>query len=192
MTNSIFRRYGIAIIGSIVILLVSHLQAAAQKSQVIQATAMGTSTQLGRVVNVDLRINEYSTIDERNALLQAFQEKGSEGLANALDKMKAKGRIAITGTLGFDVNFIRSIDMPDGTRMIRFVTDRPITFGEAWSSSRSMDYTLSMGEIIISKEKGKSTGKLFPVAKFTLDKEKELTIETFQNPWNLTNIMVRK
>lgn len=192
MTNTIFRRYGIAVIGSILILLFSHLQTAAQKSQVIQATAMGTSTQLGRVVNVDLRISEYSTIDERNALLQAFQEKGSEGLANALDKMKAKGRIAITGTLGFDVNFIRSIDMPDGTRMIRFVTDRPITFGEAWSSSRSMDYTLSMGEIIISKVKGKSTGKLFPVAKFTLDKEKELTIETFQNPWNLTNILVRK
>lgn len=192
MKNISFRRSVFALTGTIAILLFANLQTAAQKSEVIQATAMGTSTQLGRLVNIDLRINEYSTMDERNVLLQAFQDKGSEGLANALDKMKAKGRIAITGTLGFDVNFIRSIDLPDGSRMIRFVTDRPITFGEAWSSSRSMDYTLSMGEVIISKEKGKSTGKLFPVAKFTLDKEKELTIETFQNPWNLTNVMVRK
>jgi hypothetical protein len=153
---------------------------------------MGTSYQLGRVVSVDFRINEYSTMEERNALLQAFQDKGSEGLANALDKMKSKGRISITGTLGFDVNFIRSIDMPDGSRVIRFVTDRPIHFGEVWSSSRSMDYALSMGEIIISPVKGKTTGKLFPAAKFTLDKEKELTIETYQNPWNLTNIRVSK
>ena len=187
-----YKRLGVVAIAIAATMLMANLSTFAQKGSVIQATAMGTSTQMGRVVSVDLRINEYSTIEDRNVLLQVFQEKGSEGLANALDKMKAKGRIAITGTLGFDVNFLRSIDLPDGSRMIRFVTDRPITFGEAWSMSRSMDYTLSMGEIIISKEKGKSTGKLYPVARFTLDKDKELTIETYQNPWNLVNIQVRK
>jgi hypothetical protein len=186
------KRSGIAVFAIAAIVLVANLDARAQKAEFIQATAMGTSTQLGRMISVDIRISEYSTVDDRNALLQAFQEKGSEGLSNALDKMNAKGRIAITGTLGFDVNFIRSIDLPDGRRMIRFVTDRPITFGEAWSASRSMDYALSMGEIIIGNTKGESTGKLFPAAKFTLDKEKELTIETFQNPWNLTNVRMRK
>jgi hypothetical protein len=191
MRKKINRSSGIAIIAIAAIVLIANLEANAQKSEFVQATAMGTSTQLGRVVNVDLGIGSYSTVDERNALLQAFSEKGSEGLANALDKMKSKGYIAITGTLGFDVNFIRSFNLPDGTRIIRFVTDRPIRFGEAWSSSRTLDYTLSMGEIIISKEKGKSTGKLYPVARFTLDKENELTVETFQNPWNLTNIRVR-
>jgi hypothetical protein len=191
MRKKINRSSGIAIIAIAAIVLIANLEADAQKSEFVQATAMGTSTQLGRVVNVDLGIGSYSTVDERNALLQAFSEKGSEGLANALDKMKSKGYIAITGTLGFDVNFIRSFNLPDGTRIIRFVTDRPIRFGEAWSSSRTLDYTLSMGEIIISKEKGKSTGKLYPVARFTLDKENELTVETFQNPWNLTNIRVR-
>jgi hypothetical protein len=191
MKNTGHRRSRIVVIAIAAILLMAHLETSAQKSEFIQANAMGTSTQLGRIVSVDFRINEYSTLDERNVLLQVFQEKGSEGLANALDKMKSKGRIAITGTLGFDVNFIRSINMPDGTRMIRFVTDRPITFGEAWGSTRSMDYSLAMGEIIISKVKGKSTGKLYPVSKFTINKDKELTIETYQNPWNLVNIQLR-
>lgn len=163
-----------------------------QKTEQISATAMGTSTQMGRVINVDVRISGNSTPDDRAVLVAAFQEKGSEGLANTLHKMPSKGRIAITGTLGFDLNYIRVFPMPDGGRKIRFVTDRPITFGEAWTSSRSMDYSLSMGEIIISKKKGESTGTLYPAARFKLDKDGEIEIELRQNPLNLTNIKVWK
>ncbi len=162
------------------------------KPEYIQATAEGTSTQMGRMVSVNVIINEYSTADDQKALIEAFEQKGNEGLNHALDKMKAKGRIAITGTLGYDLNYIRQFQMPDGNRKIRFVTDRPITFGEAWSSTRSMDYSLSGGEIVFSKEKGKSTGTVLPVCKFKLDKEKHLEIEAYQNPWKLVNIMVRK
>ena len=175
------------------VLVIGALSASAQKpkSLFIQATAMGTSYQLGRTVSVDIRINDYSTAADRTALLQAFADKGSEGLANALDKMKSKGRVAMTGTLGFDVRFIRKIKMSDGSTKYRFVTDRPITFGELWSSSRSMDYNLAMGEIIISKDGKKKSGTLYPAAQLKLDKEKNLTIETFNNPWKLVNIMIR-
>ena len=161
------------------------------KPEYIQATAEGTSTQLGRMAEVTIIINEYSTADDQKVLIEAFEEKKNEGLNHALDKMKAKGRIAITGTLGYDLNYIRQFQMPDGSRKIRFVTDRPITFGEAWSSSRSMDYSLSGGEVIFSKEKGKSSGTLLPACEFKLDKEKHLEIEALQNPWKLLNIMVR-
>ena len=193
MNNSRTGRMGFSIIALVSIFLIGALSVSAQKQKsiFIQATAMGTSYQLGRMVSVDLRISEYSTEEDKTALLQAFTEKGSEGLANALHKMKAKGRLAITGTLGFDVNFIRKFAMPDGSTKYRFVTDRPISFGEAWSSSRSMDYNLSMGEIIISKDKKKSTGTIYPAAQFKLDKERELTIETYNNPWKLVNIMLR-
>ena len=67
------------------ILLLTHFDAQAQKQEHIQATAMGTSTQLGRIINIDLRINDYSTAEDRAVLLQVFAEKGSEGLANAVD-----------------------------------------------------------------------------------------------------------
>lgn len=184
---------GIAFAAAAVLLIaVTTTFAQKQKSEQISATAMGTSTQLGRMISIDIRINEYSTADDRKVLLEVFQEKGTEGVANALHKMHSKGRIAITGTLGFDLNFIRVFEMPDGSRKIRFVTDRPITFGEAWSASRSMDYSLSMGEIIISKTKGETKGTLLPAAKFKVDKSGELEIETLQNPWNLNNIKVWK
>ena len=168
--------------------LLSNVDTFAQKIKQISATARGTSTQMGRIVNIDFHIYEFSTPEDQKILLEAFQADGSEGLANALDKMKSKGRIAITGTIGYDVNYIREFKMPDGSVKIRFVTDRPIRFGEAWSSTRSMDYAISMGEIIISKQKGKSTGTLMPASQVKLNKSGELEIEAYQNPWELVNV----
>lgn len=193
MNNFMTQKIGFTFVVLLSFLFVGTLTASAQKQKmiVIQSTAMGTSYQLGQVVSVDLRISDFSTEDDKTVLLQVFKEKGSEGLANALDKMKAKGRIAITGTLGYDVNYIRSFPQPDGSTKYRFVTDRQIRFGEAWSSSRSMDYNLAMGEIIISKDKKKSTGTLYPAAELKLGKDGELTIELLNNPWKLVNIMQR-
>jgi hypothetical protein len=157
----------------------------------IQATAQGTSTQLGRTVSVNIIINEYSTPEDQKALIEAFEQNGSQGLYNAVDKMKAKGRMSITGTLGYDVNYIREFPMPDGSRKIRMVTDRPILFGEAWGSTRSKDYNISAAEIILSKDKSKSTGTLLPACELKLNKDHGLEIENYQFPWKLVNIQLR-
>jgi hypothetical protein len=112
--------------GRLSVALDGHLESAQEepmpkiaKPEYIQATAEGTSTQMGRMVSVNIIINEYSTVEDQKALIQAFGEKGNEGLNHALDKMKAKGRIAITGTLGYDLNYIRQFQTPDGNRRMR-------------------------------------------------------------------------
>lgn len=189
--NSNLGKLGLTAFAAVVLLMAAGTTLAQKKMNLaISANAMGTSTQLGRVVMVDIRIFEFSTPEDQKALLEAFAGNGQEGLANAVEKMSSKGRIAITGTLGFDLKYIREFKMPDGSRMIRFVTDRPIRFAEAWGSTRSMDYSLALGEIIISKEKGKTKGTLMPASKLILGKDKELGIETYQNPWNLVNIKI--
>ncbi len=179
-----------AAVPSIALLPSASAQEEKPKSMRISATAQGTSTQLGTIVNVDITIREFSTDAERQALIEAFQAKGSQGLSRALGKMSSVGRIAITGTLGYDINFIRLIETPTG-RVIRFVTDRPIRFGEAWHDTRSRDYDLSAGEIILSGgDKDKATGTLLPACEFTLDKEKGLEINLRKNAWKLVNIRV--
>ncbi len=161
------------------------------KSIFIQAQAMGQSTQLGRTFSVNIIINEFSTADDQKALLEAFNQKGNEGLVNALSKMKSKGRIAITGTLGYEVTYIRQFRQPDGSTKIRLATNRPITFGEAWSDSRSMDYNLSGLEIVASADKKHNTGTLFPACRFKLDKENHIELELLQNEWKLIDIQRR-
>jgi hypothetical protein len=160
-----------------------------EKYETIDATAYGTSTQLGRNVGVTLIIYEWSTPEDRQVLVDAFQKGQNQGLVNALGKMKAVGRIQIPGTLGYDVSFIRLIPQPTG-RKIRFVTNRKITFGEAYTDAQSQSFDLTAGEIDINdQDKSKSAGVLYPAAQFTINKDGELQIELNQNAWRLANII---
>ena len=63
------------------------------KNEIIDATAFGTSTQMGRIVNITLIIYDFSTSADRDVLLEAFQKGQNPGLVAALEKMKAVGRI---------------------------------------------------------------------------------------------------
>ena len=188
------RRVTAALALACVVMMLSFGSAAQEDKpmrEVYQAQAMGQSTQMGKTFNVTINIERYSTPEERQVLVDAFQQAGSEGLFNALEKMNSKGRIAITGTLGYDISFVRKIPTRDGFK-IRVLTNRPIRFGEAWVSGRSTDYNLSAMELNISQDKDKSTGILLPACKFKIDKKtKELEIENYQNPWKFVNIMDR-
>src|SRR4030095_2062970 len=157
----------------------------------IQATAMGTSTQLGRSFSVNAIINELSPPEDQKVLLEAVRAKGNEGLVNALSKMPSKGRLAITGTLGGDLAYIRRFPQPDGSVRDRMITNRLLRFGEVWADTRSSDYQLSGLEVVISKDKKKNSGILLPAAELKLNKEGQMEIETFQNPWKLVNIQLR-
>ena len=187
-------RVTLAVAGMVGCMLLASPSSSAQKlakSIEIQAQAMGQSTQLGQTFNITLHIEELSTPEDQQALLAAFNEKKNEGLVNALNKMHTKGRMSITGTLGYDVAYIREWKEPDGSTKYRLVTNRPITFGEAWSDSRSMDYSLSGVEIIMWPDKKKNTGTLMPLVQLKMNKENKLELETYQNPWKLVNIMLR-
>jgi len=162
------------------------------KAETIEATARGTGTQMGQMFGVKLIIYEYSTPEDRQTLVDAFKKAQNEGLVNALSKMRAVGRVSMTGTVGYDVSFIRMIPTPTG-RKIRFVTNRRITIGETWTDSRSQAFNLSAGEFDINeKDNDKSTGALYPAAQLIIDKEGQLQFQLNQNPWQMVGIIVWK
>ena len=155
----------------------------------IDATAMGTSTQLGHVISVKINIYQFSTEEDRAILVEAFKKGQNQGLVNALTKMKSDGRIAITGTLGYDLSYVRLIPTPTG-RKIRFVTNRLLRFGESYYSTQSKEYNLTAGEIEINDaDKDKSGGVLYPAAQLVINKEGQLEFQLRKNPWKLVNII---
>jgi hypothetical protein len=159
------------------------------KTETIDATAFGSSTQLGRNFGVKIIIYEFSSPEDRDILVQAFQKGQNDGLVNALERMKSVGRIQIPGTVGYDLCFIREILTPTG-RTIRFVTNRKIAFGEAYWDTLTKSFNLTAGEINLNdKDKDKSEGVLFPAAQLIVNKEGELQWELNQNPWKLVNII---
>jgi hypothetical protein len=186
-TVSKLSKIGIALL--LVMAMTSVSGFARDRNETIDATAYGTSTQLGRNVGITLIIYEWSTPEDRQILVDAFQQGQNQGLVNALQKMRAVGRINIPGTLGYDVSFIRLIPTSTG-RKIRFVTNRKIAFAEAYANTQSQSFDLTAGEMDLNdQDKSKSTGVLYPACQFTINKDGELQIELNQNAWRLSNFI---
>jgi len=163
--------------------------AARDRNETIDATAYGTSTQLGANIGVTLNIYEFSTPADRNVLVQAYEKGQNQGLYNALAKMKAVGHVEITGTLGNDCSFIRMIPTSTGRKIV-FLTSRQIRFGEAWTDSQTQSFNLTAGILDINdQDKSKSTGVLYPAAQLVLDKQGELQWDLNQNAWRLSDII---
>jgi hypothetical protein len=161
------------------------------KAEVITAVTTGTGTQAGQITTIMVQIYEFSTEDDRQILLDAFSKGQNQGLFNALSKMKAIGRISITGTLGMDISYIRMIPTPTG-RKIRFVTNRTIAYGEGYAdnSNATGTFNLTGGEFDLNdSDRKQSKGVLYPAAKLGLDKEGQVQIQLNQNAWNLGDII---
>ena len=191
LTNLKIMRAASGISLMIGLLMVASIPGFGQRgsTETLDATAFGTSTQLGRNFGVKVIIYEFSGPEDRDILVQSFQQGQNDGLVNALEKMKSVGRITIPGMLGFDLSYIREIATPAG-RTIRFVTNRKIAFGESYWSTQSKSFNLTAGEINLNdSDKSKSDGVLFPAAQLIINKEGELQFELNQNAWRLTNVL---
>jgi hypothetical protein len=161
------------------------------RPETIQATVMGQLTAAGKTFQVTVNIESYSTPEDQKMLIDAFAGGGHNALVKTLSKMKSKGRVAMTGTLGYQIAYIRSIPSENG-RTIRLITDRPIKFAEAYTSTRSRDYDLSGMEINIAPEQKQSDGSLVVAGKFRVDKNQQVTFESYgSGPWKLVNVIER-
>lgn len=164
----------------------------AQERMTIQATGTGTSTQMGKIVNVNIHIEQYSTEEDRNALINACKKSGQDGMVKVLEDMKPKGRIRFaSGGVGNDIKYIMELPSEKGRRL-RLVTDRTLAFAELYQGTRSRDYTVGAIEVELTPD-GKGTGTVLPACKLTVNKKKQqVEIETYQNPWKLSNFMISK
>ena len=181
----------------VLVLVAGATQSSSQgrpKAETITAVVTGTSTQAGQITTMMLLIYEFSTDDDRQILIDAFNKGQNQGLFNALSKMKAIGRISLTNTLGMDISYIKMAPTPTG-RKIRFVTNRTIAYGEAYAdnSNATGTFNLTGGELDLNdSDRKQSKGVLYPAAKLVIDKEGQLQIQLNQNAWNLADIIDKR
>lgn len=58
------------------------------------------------------------------------------------------------------------------------------------NSTRSADYSVGAIELNLTRD-GTGSGTVLPACRLTVNKKKkQVEIETYQNPWNLTNLMI--
>jgi len=160
-----------------------------EKHETISATARGTGTQLGGSVGVTLNIYSFSTPEDRQTLIQAFQKGQNQGLVDALRKMKAVGHLEMTGTVGSDLAYIRMIPTSTGRKIV-FVTNRWIRTPELRYDTQSQAYNLTAGILDINdQDKSKSSGVLYPAAQLTINNDGEPQWDLRANAWKLIDIL---
>jgi hypothetical protein len=133
----------------------------------------------GGTFQLTMNVDEWTSVEERKRLLDVFKEGGSEALMKELRKMKAGYIVppAFARWPSWEVDVASSIPQPDGGRIVRLFTERPIVFGEAYYSTRSTDYEFGIVELKLNAD-GEGEGVTIPAAKLSLDKEGQLVVET--------------
>lgn len=142
---------------------------------------------------VDIVIDRWSTDTERNNLLETLLEGGQKKLLDALQDTPKVGYIKTPDSLAYDLHYAHRVPAADGGERIVLVTDRYISFWEAASSARTLDYPFTIIEMRLDGQ-GQGEGKIAVATKITANRESgEITLENYAaQPVNLTSIKRQK
>jgi hypothetical protein len=149
-----------------------------KKPEHFSATAIGQQGMFaGKSVTLNIYVTDYSSDQEVQDLAATLQSKGSDALLNAVQKMKAKGNVAVTGYTGWRVPVVRQRPTEKGRRIVMF-GDRPISFYEAANAPRSKSY--EFGLLILNvNDKGEGDGLLYGACKVKFNKDNQLEVEHY-------------
>jgi hypothetical protein len=156
--------------------------ATAAERETFTATVLQTANMRlpgGGTFQITMNVDEWTSIEERKRLLAVFKEGGDKALMKELRQMKA-GYIVPPPFVrwpSWEIDVAASIPQPDGGRIVRLFTERPISFGEAYYATRSRDYEFGIIELKLDAN-GEGEGATIPAAKLAMDEEGNLTIET--------------
>lgn len=159
-----------------------HGQGVEKKRETFTATVLQTANMrlpAGGTFQITMNVDEWTSIEERKRLVDIFKEGGSEALMKELRKTKAGYIVppAFVRWPSWELDVAASIPQPDGGRIVRLFTERPIAFAEAYYNTRSRDYEFGVVELRLNAD-GEGEGKTIPAAKLSLDKDGQIVIET--------------
>jgi hypothetical protein len=171
---------------------------AISKKDPLRFVAFGVNMQRGFSGTIDIGIERWTTDEERALLLDAVAgttevRSSQDKLVRTLQQVKPRaGYIRSARSVGWDIMYARENLLPDGTRQIVIVTDKPVTFWAAANSSRTMDYPFTMVEMRFAPGADKGEGKLLNQTSIST-KNGRLELEIFgQEPTRLTQITQQK
>ena len=104
------------------------------KKDPLRFVAFGVNMQRGFSGTIDIGIERWSTDAERAVLLDAVAgttevRSSQDKLVRTLQQVKPRaGYIRSARSVGWDIMYARENLLPDGTRQIVIVTDKPVTF----------------------------------------------------------------
>jgi hypothetical protein len=181
-------KLAIMVIAAVLFLGIVAASSPAAQAQVMvfSTVAQGTGEQMAVKFGLEITINSFSGPEDEKVLWEAFQQGGNQAVAAALKKMPKRGQLDPSRGAPYDITYAREMVQPDGTRIIRVVTNRFVTLAESQGRAKwSTDFDISAVQLELNPDMKKSTGTFLPACQFTMSKEKGFQIALRENPWKL-------
>jgi hypothetical protein len=166
------------VLGCSVFLLMASLAAAGEPERFRGMVANLGGPASGQTWHLTMQADRYTTDEEISALATTLANDGQEALMKALGDIEPVGWIRIGSGTSYHLRAIRSVVTPEGVRIVRGYTDRPLQAPEVLGNLRSRAYTLGVVEITFDAE-GKGSGSLLPMCQISFTDANTIEIETF-------------
>jgi hypothetical protein len=165
------------------------------KKEPLRFTAFNVSMSTGLAGRTEISIERWTTEAERTQLLNLVStatkgEKGQRELLKAVQKIKPRtGYLRTPNSIGWDLKYAVENKLPDGTRQIVVVTDKPMSFQATASQGAAIDYPFTLIEMRFKPgDKTNGEGAMLGSSAITT-KNSRLELENFANEnIRLTNI----
>ena len=156
----------------------------------------------GGTANVEIRVTQWSSTDERKRVIETMAGKGQDALLKLLSGLSSKGRLRfpdIQGAdpsnwrIGWDLRYAWHTPAADGGHRVVVALDRYMSFLELRESPRTVDYPFTLIQVQLDKN-GEGKGVMAWATSINFDKKKNtVELENFSSePVRFPTIKVEK
>lgn len=140
----------------------------------------GLSTRPATTSHVEIMLDRWSSKAEHERLNAAMRSKSAGKMLDVLRDLTPVGRIQFNNNLGWDLHLATQESTGDG-RTITLVTDRPVTFWEAWNQPRYSQYPFTFIELRLDRN-GRGSGHILPAVRVSVTGDgKYMFVEKFEH-----------
>jgi hypothetical protein len=185
------RSFGAFVLAAIAVGVPSALSQTSGEKASFTATAVANNELGSGVGTVYIDITRWSTEPERTELVNALEKNGPPALLEELRDMRPTGSIRTPDSLAYELRYAHQTPIAEGGRRIVLVTDRPMSFWEAHTRPRTVNYPFTVIQMEIGRD-GKGTGTMSYATRIT-GGNRVIELESFAtSPIMLTQIQARK
>jgi hypothetical protein len=175
-------------LAALVAATVDPLRAAQSNAPPERYSTVAVDLDRGGATPLQIVIERWSSEAERRRLMTVMFDQGADALLHALVDAPSKGYLRTLESLRWDLRFAIKVPGEDGGDRIVLITDRPISFGERTSLSRTLDYPFTVIELRVNAS-GRGDGTLSLATKIIPDKESNIV--TLEN-WDTQRIRLQQ
>ena len=175
-------------------LLVAVSPTASAQEPELPFTLVANGFALGGAISgterVTLQVTRWSTTDEGDELERILVREGPKAMTEALRKLPEVGRARIGTELSYGLRFAEYNDLGNGQYRLFLATDRDISIFEQYWSTRTVDYDLTLVELVYDANANAGEGVVAAGVRIAFDEpNNRLIIEDYDTqPVRLRNV----